>query len=55
MTKRFRVFVFRLAVYFVHFIFFFQQLLDVFEKENIPILQMSTATLEGVMELRNEV
>jgi nucleolar GTP-binding protein len=31
-----------------------RQLLDVFEKENIPILQMSTATLEGVMELRNE-
>jgi nucleolar GTP-binding protein len=31
-----------------------KQFLEVFEKENIPVLQMSTATLEGVMELRNE-
>ena len=32
-----------------------KSLLDQFTKEGIPMFQMSTVSLEGIMDLRNEV
>lgn len=42
-------------VSFLLLLCFFQVLFNTFQNEGIPVLQMSTVTLEGVIELRNEV